>query len=296
MSTVAGSGAAGYSGDGGPATAAAIRAPSALTFDGAGNLYFSDSDNSAVRKVSAAGVITTIAGGAGVAWRDVGDGYPATEAIVGYVSSLVFAENGNLYLAAYTQNRIRVISGATGIITTIAGNGNYGSSGDGGPAGLSELNTPTGLDIDAHGNLWIADSGNNRIRKITAATGTIDTVAGLGTYGYSGDGGPAASAEFRSPYKVTVTEAGELYVCDGQNHRIREIAEASAPAFTAQPSNKSTDVGGTVSFAAEVAGFPPPALTWQVSSNGTTWADLTNTAPYSGVMTPRSPSPGPRRT
>ena len=190
------------------------------------------------------------------------------------------------YLAAYTQNRIRVISGATGIITTIAGNGNYGSSGDGGPAGLSELNTPTGLDIDAHGNLWIADSGNNRIRKITAATGTIDTVAGLGTYGYSGDGGPAASAEFRSPYKVTVTEAGELYVCDGQNHRIREIAEASAPAFTAQPSNKSTDVGGTVSFAAEVAGFPPPALTWQVSSNGTTWADLTNTAPYSGVLTP----------
>ena len=284
ISTVAGTGAYGFGGDDGLATEAVLQDPHGLAFDAAGNLFIADSTSSRVRKVNAAtGIITTVAGGG---YPAIGDGGPATEAYLDYVSAIRFDKAGNLYVAAYAQGRIRRVSAATGIISTVAGVGTWGSAGDGGPATAAQLANPVGFDFDDQGNLYIADSYNYRIRKVTAATGLISTIAGTGTLGFGGDGGPAAAAQFRSPGGVTVGEGGMLYVADTGNNRIRMIAEAAPAAFAPQPVNKSTDVGGAVVFAAGVSGFPLPVLQWQVSSNGTTWADLTNTAPYSGVTTP----------
>ncbi|MFO7695517.1 MAG: hypothetical protein R6V57_20715 [Vicinamibacterales bacterium] len=283
VTTVAGTGVAGYEGDDGLATAAQLSEPRALALDAVGNLYISDSNGSRIRKVSAAtGIITAFAGGS---WGALGDGGPATSAYIAQATAIVTDDAGDLYLADHVNNRIRKVSAATGIITTVAGGDSYGFGGDGGPMAEATINFPQGLDIDESGNLYIGDTYNHRIRKVAAATGIISTIAGTGTADYSGDGGLASLAGLNGPTHVAAS-GGAVYVCESAGARVRKIADASAPAFTAQPSNKSTDIGGTVSFAADVAGFPPPALTWQVSNNGTTWADLTNTAPYSGVTTP----------
>jgi len=218
----------GYSGDGGPATAASLDDPNSAAVDAAGNLYIGDGGNYRVRKVNSAGIITTVAGSGSP--RCSGDGGPATVALLYYPGAVALDAAGNLYIADESNNRVRKVTPA-GIITTVAGNGNYGYSGDGGPATAASVGSPQGVAVDATGNLYIAEninryydasSNSHRIRKVTPA-GTITTVAGNGAWGYSGDGWPATTASLNGPNGVAVDAAGNLYIADWGNKRVRRV-------------------------------------------------------------------------
>lgn len=219
LTTVAGNGASGYSGDGGPATAAKLKGAQGIATDAAGNLYIADSGNQRIRKVSSAGIITTVAGSGGYGYG--GDGGLATNAQLSYPSGVAVDAAGNLYIADSNNARVRKVS-PSGTITTVAGNGTPGYSGDGGPATSAQLNLPQDVAIDASGNLYIADSFNNRVRKVSPG-GVITTVAGNGTPGYSGDGGPAASAQLLDARGLAVDAAGNLYLADSNNARVRRV-------------------------------------------------------------------------
>jgi sugar lactone lactonase YvrE/Flp pilus assembly protein TadD len=223
ITTAAGNGTQGYSGDGGPATSAELNLPAGVALDNTGNLFISDTGNSRLRMVNPAGTITTVAGNGKRGYS--GDGGPATSAALIPVGVAVDGA-GNLFIAG--AFRLRKVNPA-GIITTVAGDGRCCKLGDGGPATSAELNGPTGVAADNAGNLFIADLGNHRIRKVNAG-GTIITVAGGGTPGdvggYSGDGGPATSAQLNWPVFVTVDNAGNLFVGDRGNNRIRKVNSA----------------------------------------------------------------------
>ena len=152
-----------------------------------------------------------------------GDGGPATSAELNGPEVVALDSAGNLYIAEYYNNRIRKVAAATGIITTVAGNGTQNYSGDGGAATSAALWSPTGVAVDSANNLYIADFGNHRIRKVDAATGIITTVAGNGTLGYSGDGGPATSAELGDPTQVVLDSVGNLIIADPGNNRVRKV-------------------------------------------------------------------------
>ena len=222
ISTVAGNGLSGYSGDGGPAGSARLSLPAAVAVDSAGNLYIADWGNAVVRKVSAAGTIITIAGNGSPGYS--GDGGPAVNAQLNEPRGVAVDNSGNLYIADTGNRVIRKVS-AGGTITTIAGNGTFGYSGDGGPASDAEITSAIGIAVDAGGNLYIADIYNQRIRKVSAA-GIITTIAGDGLFGYSGDGGPAASARLGSPAGVALDASGNLYIADSYNYRIRKVSAA----------------------------------------------------------------------
>jgi sugar lactone lactonase YvrE len=224
ITTVAGNGACcAYSGDGGAATSAQLNHPTGLAVDGAGNLYIADSDNQRIRKVSAAGTITTVAGNGSYGY--LGDGGAATSAEFRDPFGVAVDAAGNLYIADSESQRIRKVD-TSGNITTVAGNGVCcGYSGDGGAAASAQIYYPTGVAVDAAGNLYIAEYNNQRIRKVSAA-GTIATVAGNGGWGYSGDGAAATSAQLRNPSGVAVDASGNLYVADSGNARIRKVSAA----------------------------------------------------------------------
>ena len=220
--TVAGSGESGYGGDGGPAIQAQFAQPVGVALDTAGNLYIADWGNNRVRKVDAAGNISTVAG-TGVSGYG-GDGGPAAQAQLSRPYGAALDAAGNLYIADWGNNRIRKVD-AAGNISTVAGTGESGYSGDGGPAAQAQLAQPYGLTADAAGNLYIADSFNNRIRKVDAA-GVISTVAGSGEPGYGGDGGAALQAQLAGPVGAALDAAGNLYIADGNNQRIRMVDAA----------------------------------------------------------------------
>lgn len=221
ISTFAGNGVYGYSGDGGAATLAQLNNPYALTVDASGNLYIADAGNVRVRKVNTTGIISSVAGDGTSAY---GDGNAAVAAELYQPHSTVFDASGNMYIADADNNRVRKVS-PSGIITTYAGSGNQGFSGDGGPATIASLYHPTCVAFDASGNLYIADEDNNRIRKVTTS-GTITTVAGSSAYGFGGDGGAAVAAKLNYPYGVAPDASGNLYIADQYNHRIRMVNTA----------------------------------------------------------------------
>jgi|DewCreStandDraft_4_1066084.scaffolds.fasta_scaffold06561_5 sugar lactone lactonase YvrE len=218
--TIAGTGVAGSSGDGGPATEASLLLPVDLAFDARGNLYIAEAHGHRIRKVSTEGVISTVAGTGARGYS--GDGGPATEAALDTPQGIALDAAGTLYIADTGNHRVRRVD-AEGRITTIAGNGEDGSAGDGGPAVEAQLSDPSSVALDAAGNLYIADSWANRIRKVTPE-GRIVTVAGTGARGFSGDGGPAAEAWFSGPACVRVDAAGNLLVADRYNNRVRKIS------------------------------------------------------------------------
>jgi sugar lactone lactonase YvrE len=225
ITTVAGNGNPGSLGDGGLATNAELLGPSGVAVDSSGNLYIADSSNNRIRKVTATtGIISTVAGTDNAGY--FGDGELATSAELDYPQDVAVDGSGNLYIADYQNARIRKVTAATGIISTVAGTGSTGYFGDGGLATKAELILPTGIALDGSANLFIADEATNTIREVAAATGIITTVAGNGTYGYSGDGGPAASALLANPSDVAVDGAGNLYIAEG-DFRIRKIAAAT---------------------------------------------------------------------
>ena len=219
ITTIAGNTSCGYSGDGGPATAAALFKASRAVADRAGNVYIADFYNNRIRKVDTSGTITTVAGTGTQGYN--GDGIPATTAQLSNPNAFAVDSGGNLYIADTWNQRIRKID-SSGTINTIAGTGFPGVLGDGGPATSSQVNEPEGIVVDSSGDVYIADVGNSEIRKIDTS-GTMHTVAGTRSFGYSGDGGPATAAALNFPTGVAVDGAGNVYVADNQNNRIRKI-------------------------------------------------------------------------
>jgi len=219
ITTIVGNGTAGYFGDGLQATAAQINEPLCVVTDRSGNIYFSDSRNFCVRKVNSMGIISTIAGNGTPGFG--GDLGPATAALLNIPYGLVLDGLGNLYVADMSNNRVRMIN-TSGIISTVAGTGTPGFTGDGVPAIATEISQPNSLCLDPSGNLVITDNGNQRIRKINSA-GIITTIAGIGTLGATGDGGQATAAQFTWPAGIQYDSAGNLYIADAYNYKIRKV-------------------------------------------------------------------------
>jgi hypothetical protein len=218
--TVVGTGAQNHTGDGGAATNATLYQPSDVTVDGYGNLFIADFDNECVRKVDTNGIITTVAGNGTVGYS--GDGYPATNAAFNEPVSVAVDAPGNLFISDFNNNVIRKVD-TSGIVTTVAGTGNAGYSGDNWYATQAYLNHPRRVAIDAHGNQNIADSDNNVIRQVDTSSGFIYTVAGNGTKGYSGDNGPALDASLDHPTGLALDGNGNMYVADDYGQRVRHV-------------------------------------------------------------------------
>jgi hypothetical protein len=219
MHDIAGSGTVGYSGDGGPATAALLNNPQGVTKDTADNIYITEQAGHVIRKIDVAGGITTICGNGTAGYS--GDGGPATAALVRGPAGITTDRNGNVFFADPANHCVRKISSA-GIISTLAGNGTAGFSGDGGLAVLARLYACSDVAVDTFGNIFIADASNNRIRKIDAS-GIITTVAGSVSPGFTGDGGPATLARINS-IGVTVDGQGRLFLAEANYHRIRMVS------------------------------------------------------------------------
>ena len=231
ITTIAGNGTLGFSGDGGPATSAMLAVPTGVALDGKGDLFIADENNNRIREVNlSTGVITTVAGNGTAGFS--GDGQQAASAELNAPFGVAVDSQGHLFIGDAGNDRIREVNLTTGVISTVAGNGTYGFSGDSGPASAAELNIPEGVAVDSQGDLYIADSSNHRIREVIAAGGAITpssvitTVAGNGTRGYSGDGGPATSAELKFPKGVAVDSQGDLFIGDTSNGVIREVNAA----------------------------------------------------------------------
>ena len=220
ISTVAGSGGAGFAGDNGPATAALLLGTTDAVVDAAGNIYISDGGNNRIRKVNPAGIITTYAGTGQATYG--GDGGPATAAQIFGPWQLALDQSGDLYIADYGNSRVRKID-SSGIITTVAGGGT--GLGDGGPATAAGVGgNLLGVAVDAAGNLYITSDA--RIRKVDAATGLISTIAGNGTPGFSGDGALATNAMIHGAHSITVDSSGNVYFSDETNLRVRKLTPA----------------------------------------------------------------------
>jgi hypothetical protein len=237
ISTVAGTGTAGYNGDGIQATSAEL-SPLDVKLDSAGNLYIADQGNQRIRKVKAStGVISTVAGNGTGGYN--GDNIPATSAELYYPAGVAVDIAGNIYMADHLNQRIRKVTASTGFISTVTGNGTTGYSGDGGKATSAVLDEPLGLAVDTAGNVYIADTYNHRIRVVNTGTaqitiantvipaGDIATVAGDGSGGYNGDNIAATSAELYYPYGVGVDTAGNIYIADSSNYRIRKVTAST---------------------------------------------------------------------
>jgi hypothetical protein len=222
ITTIAGTGAEGYGGDGGAATAAYLDTPTGIAIDKSGNFYIADSHNNRIRQVTA-GTITTIAGTGTPGFS--GDGGVAATAQLSLPSAVAVDGNGNVYIADTNNQRIRKVAGTT--ITTIAGDGEETYAGDGAAATSAVLDSPTGVAVDAVGNVYIADRHNQRVRMVTPA-GTISTVAGSGAAsfsgGFAGDGAAASAAMLSKPSGVSVDTAGNVYIADTNNQRIRQVS------------------------------------------------------------------------
>jgi sugar lactone lactonase YvrE len=227
MTPFAGRGLIDYAGDGGPATFAAIACPVGMAFGPDGALYFADHANNRVRRIDSAGVITTVAGSgpAGVNQGSFsGDGGPAVNATLQEPWDLAFDRDGNFFIADRDNHRVRKVD-PNGVITTVAGDGERRFAGDGGPAVGASLSAPLGVAVSSAGDLLIADSGNDRVRKVDLH-GMISTYLGTGTKGFSGDGGPATAATIDEPHDFAFDASGALLVSTGD--RIRRIDTAGA--------------------------------------------------------------------
>ena len=221
ISTIAGNGSFGFGGDGGQATNAKLAAPTGVAVDGSGNVFIADTDNNRIRKVASNGIITTYAG-TGKCNAD-GDNGMATNSGLCLPTGVALDSNNDLFIADSGNNDIREVT-PNGVITRFAGAGGTGSKGDGGPAKMAKLNTPTGVAVDnqvTH-NVYIADTGNSKVRAVNIS-GIISTFAGNGTFGFSGDGGKAPLAELAAPTGLGVDPLGNVYISDTLNNRIRVV-------------------------------------------------------------------------
>ena len=222
IQTVAGTGVAGYNGDGIAATSAELNNPYGVAVDAQGDLFIADLQNNVVREVNAVTHLITTVAGTGVAGYN-GDGIPATSAELDDPIAVAVDAKGDLFIADDSNSRVREVSAATGLISTVAGTGGFGYNGDGISATSAELNFPVAVAVDSAGNLYISDFENQRVREVSAATGLISTVAGTGVAGYNGDGIAATSAELNFPSGLAVDAAGDLFISDSHNNLVREV-------------------------------------------------------------------------
>lgn len=255
ITTIAGNGIAGFGGDGGPALKASLNFPAGLAFDPQGNLFIADRNNHRVRMIDKNGIITTVAGNGVADWA--GDDGPAVNASLNFPSDVAVDPVGNLYISDRSNNRIRKVD-TQGIITTIAGLGPPGFGGDFGLAEDALLKYPFGIFGDQEGNLYIADRGNNRVRKIDAR-GIITTVAGDGMHSYGGDYGPATRASLAFPTDVVKDDSGNLYIADRNNNRIRKVDPLGV--ITTFMGTGKAEYNGDNEIAAETSLHLPFALT-----------------------------------
>lgn len=275
ISTIAGTGTAGFSGDGTAATLAMIKNPYYIILDVSGNIYFSGDNR--VRKINTSGIISTVAGSGGTTYG--GEGIMAT--LGGVVATGIAVDaSGNLYIADKSNNRIRKVN-TSGIITTFAGNGTLGSLGDGGPATSAQLYAPHGIAFDSLGNLFVTDYSNYKIRKISTS-GIITTFAGIGTNGFFGDGGPATSAKISLSTGITTDYYGVI-LSDNGNNRVRRVCfGTTAPSILI--SGLDTVCSGTsVSFTSSITGGgTAPTYQWQVNGVNVGTGSIFSYTPLNG--------------
>ena len=265
ITTVAGKESSGFSGDGGPATAAELYLPAGVTFGAAGDLFIADQQNNRIRRVDAtAGIITTVAGNGSAGFS--GDGGLATAAQLNAPSGVAFDAAQNLFIADRFNSRIRRVDAATGTITTVAGDGTFGFGGDGGPATAAQLNYPYSVGVDAAGNVLIPDTTNERLRRIDARTGIITTIAGNGTPSFSGDGGPATTAQIGFVPGVAVDPAGNLFITDHNAQRIRRV-DAATGIITTVAGNGTAGFGGDDGPATAAQLTDPSGIALDASGN-----------------------------
>jgi sugar lactone lactonase YvrE len=311
ITTVAGNGTFGYGGDGAAAVDAAISYPTGIDVDDRGNLYIADRYSYRIRKVSPQGVISTVAGNGEYNPLDLsGDGSPATQVQLGVPTDVVVAPDGSLYVADNASHRVRKVR-SNGVIITVAGNGNYGSSGDGGLAVNALLDAPYRLALDAQGNLFISDYANNRVRRVDNVSGIITTVAGTGVAGVEGDGGPATLANLYGATGLTVDASGDLYVAQADSARVRVVGQVgdtpptptrtptSLPSLTPTPTRTPTSTP-TPSFTGTSTATPTATRTATATSTPTrTPTDLPTATPTSTATTTPIPTatatPSPTR-
>ena len=228
ISTVAGNGTLGFSGNDGPATSAAINQPTGVVTDGAGNIFFSDSSNYQIREiVKASGKIIAVAGN-GTSGTS-GDGGAATAAQLSSPAALALDTLGNLYIGDDSSNVVRKVDKSTGVITTVLGTGVGGISADGTLATAAQITSPDGLALDSAGNLYFSDPYSNVVREVVKASGKVITVAGDANFplGFSGDGGSALKAQLYAPYGLAFDAADNLYIADLGNNRVREVLKGT---------------------------------------------------------------------
>jgi streptogramin lyase len=222
ISTVAGNGEKGYSGDDGPATKASLNEPYGIVVDRAGDIFVADRLNRRVRRIDAvSGIITTLAGTGEAAFG--GDGGPAARAGLGEPNGLAFDAERRLYIADVADHRVRVVDLSTGMISTFAGTGKAEHSGDGGPARAAGIFGARAVKYAADGTVYILERQGSSLRAVDRATGVITTIAGTGARGYSGDGGPALAAVFDAPKEMALDPSGDILIVDTENHAIRRI-------------------------------------------------------------------------
>lgn len=262
INTVAGTNYNGFAGDGGLANLAKLNRPFGVALDAWGNYYIADTGNQRIRKVDANGLINTVAGNGGAAYG--GDGAAATNAILNSPRGVAVDGVGNLYIADYGNNRIRKVD-TNGIITTIAGTNSSGFAGDGGLAFNAKLNAPQGVAVDATGNLFIADYGNNRVRRVDIS-GVITTIAGNGkSYQTINDGGPAINACLSNPTGVAVDTFGYVFIADLNNNRIRQVDPNGI--ITTVAGNGSTTYSGDGGVATNACLFQPFGVTCEAAGS-----------------------------
>ncbi|MEK7764635.1 MAG: hypothetical protein AAB368_00220, partial [bacterium] len=222
LTTVAGTGVPGYNADGIAASTAQLYDPAGVAVDGAGDVFIADLNNHRVRRVDAGtGLISTVAGDGTGGYN--GDGIAATAAEVNGPTGVAVGAAGDLFVADQSNHRVRRVDAGTGVITTLAGTGSGGFGGDGGAATAAQLTFPASVAVNGHGDVLIADKGNQRVRRVAAGSGVIETLAGTGDSGYNGDGIAAPLAFLFDPAGVAFDAACRLYVADQQNNRIRRV-------------------------------------------------------------------------
>ncbi len=222
IETMAGTGATGYSGDGGPATDATLNLPHEIRFDSEGNYYLTDMKNHAIRRVDGkSGIITTFAGTGEAGYS--GDGGPASEALLRQPHSLLFGPDGHLYICDIGNHVIRKIDGKTGIISTFAGTGKAGPTPDGSPISGTPINGPRSIDFDNNGDLWLCTREGNQVFRLDLKAGKIHHVAGTGKKGFEGHGGPAIAARLSGPKGIAIDADGNAWLADTESHSVRMI-------------------------------------------------------------------------